>query len=392
MQEYAHEDLAATLRRGQPLVWGDPDDGAVHAGWGHAARFDAWGPDRFEELSQQFDTYAAAHATGPDTRAYATVTFAANSAAPSTLVVPAVRGVWRDGVLAVEPNVAGAPGIPDPAPARPPEEPEFHAGRLTREGFRRAVARAVALIDAGEADKIVLARDLVAAGALDLAGLLVRLRDANPGAWVFQVDGMVGASPEMLVALRDGAVFSRVLAGSAPVTGDTGADDAAAAALMASGKDHVEHEYAARSVSARLARLGSVHAVGPQVLRLNTIMHLATEINGTLSQPLSALQVAGAVHPSAAVCGTPTRRAAELIQELEAMDRGRYAGPVGWMDARGNGQFALALRCGQVEGPDSIRLFAGGGIVTGSDPTAELAETARKFLPMYQALSQVAQP
>jgi len=122
-------------------------------------------------------------------------------------------------------------------------------------------------------------------------------------------------------------------------------------------------------------------------------MHLSTEVTGSLTEPLSALEVAALIHPSAAVCGTPTERAAQLIAELEGLDRGRYAGPVGWVDGEGNGQFALALRSGQLA-PDacSVRLFAGGGIVAGSVPSDELAETAQKFLPMYQALSPVAQP
>jgi menaquinone-specific isochorismate synthase len=122
-------------------------------------------------------------------------------------------------------------------------------------------------------------------------------------------------------------------------------------------------------------------------------MHLATEVTGTLKSAMSALDVAGVVHPSAAVCGTPSDRAAELITELEGLDRGRYAGPVGWVDAEGNGQFAIALRSGQLSlDRCSVRLFAGGGIVDGSVPNEELAETAQKFLPMYQALSPVARP
>ncbi len=122
-------------------------------------------------------------------------------------------------------------------------------------------------------------------------------------------------------------------------------------------------------------------------------MHLATDISGTLREPHSALALAGIVHPSAAVCGTPTDVAFRVIAELEGFDRGRYAGPVGWVDARGDGEFVIALRCGQVTADGTaIRLFAGGGIVAGSVPSDELAETARKFLPMYEALSPVDRP
>ena len=204
---------------------------------------------------------------------------------------------------------------------------------------------------------------------------------------------MFGSSPELLVAVHGRSVHSRVLAGSAPVTGRPDADTSAARDLLESGKNRAEHAYAARSVAERLAQVAEVQASEPEVIRLPTIMHLATAVTGTLTTDMSALELAGLVHPSAAVCGTPTERAAELIAELEGLDRGRYAGPVGWVDADGNGQFAIALRSGQLsEDGCSVRLFAGGGIVDGSIPNDELAETAQKFLPMYHALSPVARP
>ena len=240
-----------------------------------------------------------------------------------------------------------------------------------------------------------MARDLVATAPqpLDLPALLDRLQRANTASWTFHVDGLVGSSPEMLVAVRGNRVRSQVLAGSAPVTGDVHADDVTATRLAASAKDHAEHAYAARSVAERLASLGEVATRDPQVKRLPRIMHLATDIAGTLREAHSALEVAGVVHPSAAVCGTPTDVAFGVIAELEGFDRGRYAGPVGWVDAAGDGEFVIALRCGQLdEEGTTIRLFAGGGIVAGSVPNDELAETARKFLPMYEALSPVDRP
>lgn len=419
VQSYATEPLETTLRRGTPLVWAHGHGAELTAalGWGEALRFEAYGADRMSQLAQAFRAFTDAHGTGPQTVAFVTATFSPESARPSVLIVPHVRGSWHDGALHLAPNAvvsrgasergaAGGEGtrgplsVPDPSPAptEPPEELEFLAGDLTRQNFRRAVERAVELIDAGEADKIVLARDLRAVGTapIDVAGLIERLQASNPHSWTFQVDGMIGASPEMLVSRSNGRVYSRVLAGSAPVTGHREDDAAAATALRASGKDHIEHEYAVRSVSSRLAPIAKVHVEQPYVLKLRTIMHLATTITGTLAPEhagLSALEIAEAVHPSAAVCGTPTERAAELIAGLEGYDRGRYSGPVGWVNAAGAGEFAIALRCGQLA-PDerSIRLYAGGGIVTGSQPTAELAETAQKFLPMYQALSPVAQP
>lgn len=390
------EPLTASLRRGVPLVWasGDGRERRALLGWGERFRATARGPRRFAELSAALREFAASLGPGgPTPLAFVTATFAAQSAADSVLVVPEVVGRWHRGCLDLPEGAEGL--VPEPSEPAEFEELDFRAGNLTREQYRRAVARAVGLISDGEVEKIVLARDLeaVASRPIDLPAVLARLQLANPESWTFHVDGMFGSSPELLAAVHGRAVYSRVLAGSAPVTGRPDADAAAAQDLMASGKDHMEHEYAARSVAERLARVADVRVGEPEVLRLPTIMHLATEVTGTLTAAMSALDVAGVVHPSAAVCGTPSDRAAELITELEGLDRGRYAGPVGWVDAEGNGQFAIALRSGQLS-PDrcSVRLFAGGGIVDGSVPNEELAETAQKFLPMYQALSPVARP
>jgi len=387
------ESLAESLRRGTPLVWahGDGRERRALLGWGEALRVTARGPERFNRLSEAFRAFAAGRAE--PALAFAALTFASDSEAESVLVVPEVVGRWHRGKLELPPGALEL--LPEPAEPGEFEELDFAAGALTREQYRRAVARAVELIEAGEVEKVVLARDLLATGSrpIDVATVLARLQGANPESWTFHVDGTFGSSPELLVAVHGETVYSRVLAGSAPVTGRPEGDTAAARALMASAKNTMEHAYAARAVSARLAAVADVVIGRPEVLRLPTIMHLSTEVTGTLHRPLSALEVAGLVHPSAAVCGTPTARAAELIAELEGLDRGRYAGPVGWVDAAGNGQFALALRSGQIA-PDgcSVRLFAGGGIVRGSVPTDELAETAQKFLPMYQALSPVPQP
>ena len=365
-------------------------DAEALLGWGEALRVETHGADRMPELSRAFAAFVAEGELPPSTIAFVTAAFADDSAAPSVLIVPELVGRWRDGALNVTANVPTAePAIPEPRRANGERQLTFDSGNLTRTAYRAAVEQAVALLDAGEADKIVLARDLrvSADSPIDVAALLAQLAAANPSAWTFQVDGMVGASPEMLIEVSAGAVHSRVLAGSAPVRGNAAMDDAAATALMSSGKDRVEHEYAARSVSSRLARIARLHVSSPGLVRLPTIMHLATDITGSLNEPLSALDVVARVHPSAAVCGTPTDRAFELIAQLEGFDRGRYAGPVGWVDAGGNGEFAIALRCEQLNAScEGIRLFAGGGIVTGSKPEDELAETAQKFLPMQNAL------
>ena len=391
------EPFATSLRRGTPLVWatGAGDGLAATLGWGEAFRAVSTGPDRFAELDAAFDRWAATRPPGSNPVAFTTVAFADDSAATSVLVVPALLGRWSHGTLEVTRQGDTPEALPEPTDPPEFEELELLPGRLTRQRYRNAVATAVERIRAGEVEKVVVARDLVATAPqpLDLPALLDRLQRANTASWTFHVDGLVGSSPEMLVAVRGNRVRSQVLAGSAPVTGDVHADDVTATRLAASAKDHAEHAYAARSVAERLASLGEVATRDPQVKRLPRIMHLSTDIAGTLREAHSALEVAGVVHPSAAVCGTPTDVAFGVIAELEGFDRGRYAGPVGWVDAAGDGEFVIALRCGQLdEEGTTIRLFAGGGIVAGSVPNDELAETARKFLPMYEALSPVDRP
>ncbi len=398
------EPLEDSLRRGVPLVWATGADAERRAllGWGEAARFTAHGAQRFTDLDAGFTTFLArtsrAIVSGGVTApvAFVTTSFADDSATASVLIVPALLGVWQDGVLTVVANA------PDTSAALPPvsapaefEELDLRPGTLTREGFRCAVAAAVQRLAVGDLEKVVLARDLEATASrpLDVSALLTRLQRANPQSYPFHVDGMVGSSPEMLAAVDGRHVRSQALAGSAPVSGDLTLDDVTATRLASSGKDNAEHAYAAASVAEKLATVAAVRRSDPHVIRLPRIMHLATDITGELREPASALAVAGVLHPSAAVCGTPTALAASVLAELEGFDRGRYAGPVGWLDASGAGEFAIALRCGQVEQHGTgIRLYAGGGIVAGSDPSEELAETARKFLPMYEALSPVDRP
>ncbi|MDP9418251.1 MAG: chorismate-binding protein, partial [Actinomycetota bacterium] len=210
------------------------------------------------------------------------------------------------------------------------------------------------------------------------------------GCWTFAVDGLLGATPELLVRLDRGLVTSRVLAGTIRRTGDDAGDLALSASLAHSSKDLEEHEYAVRSVAEALAPHCSSMNVpeAPFVLHLPNVMHLATDVTGVLADSSSALGLVASLHPSAAVCGTPTSVAQRVIRELEGMDRGRYAGPVGWIDGRGDGEWGIALRCAEVDRrePARLRLFAGCGIVAGSDPEAELIESAAKLVPMRDAL------
>ena len=239
--------------------------------------------------------------------------------------------------------------------------------------------------------KVVLARDLHASAdiPIDPRVLLRWLAARYPGCFTFACDGLVGATPELLIRKDGWEVSSLVLAGTAPRGATQAEDSDLARALLGSAKENEEHEYAAASLRDTLSPLCAAMYVTPrpELIRLPNVQHLGTRVRGTLAAARSALALVAAVHPTAAVGGTPTDAAVEVIRELESMDRERYAGPVGWVDADGNGEWGIALRCAQLDG-NRARLFAGCGIVAGSDPAAELAETESKFRPMRNALEQ----
>lgn len=297
---------------------------------------------------------------------------------PATVVGRAPDGrLWRTDVVS---TVSDEP-VRAPAPTR------FHVVQGTsRDAWRTAVTSALREIDAGRVGKVVLARDVrvTADVAFDRARVVRALLGEQPGCYVFAVDGLVGASPELLVSRSGRAVVSRPLAGTAPEI-----DDGALARLAASRKDAAEHGYVVDEIAGAFrAWCGDdVEVVGPHVVRFSSIAHLATTISGRLAgdQPPSALALARALHPTPAVAGTPTPAALSLIDALEPGERGRYAGPVGWVDARGDGEFALALRSAELDGRDAV-LRAGAGIVAGSDPEAEWLETEAKLAPMLSAL------
>lgn len=267
-----------------------------------------------------------------------------------------------------------------------PSDVQFTPGSLDEAQWKQAVRDAVTLIEAGGVEKIVLARDEVgvADNPIDLRHVVSRLIATYPSTWTFCVKGLVGATPELLVRRDRGLVTSRVLAGT--IHGDS--DPAALAqALASSSKDLAEHEYAVASVAEALrSHVTSLHVPEmPFTLRLPNVMHLASDITGAAKPDTTVLRLAAAIHPSAAVCGTPTCVARRTIAELENLDRGRYAGPVGWINAQGDGEIGIALRCGEFSG-SNVRIFSGAGIVADSDPDAEWEETAAKLAPMKQAL------
>jgi isochorismate synthase len=285
-----------------------------------------------------------------------------------------------------------------PSPADASRPPPLPATRFTIEsGVTRSVWRSQvrALLDTiagGTLAKAVLARHVVvtADAPFDVRAVLDRLRRTQGGCFVFAADGLVGATPELLVRRRGATVVSRPMAGTVARGGTDAADAAAEAALAASVKDGVEHRLVVDSVVEGL-RAGGVEVAtvtDPHVARLATMSHLATTITGRLeSSSPSALELARTLHPTPAVGGAPRDVALALLRELETFERGRYAGPVGWVNAHGDGTWGVALRCGELDG-NQARLVAGAGIVGGSDPDAEWAETQAKFEPMLQVLVQ----
>lgn len=386
-------DIVSWVRRGEGLV-----------GWGTVATFRSQGARRFAQAQEWWRGVTAEAivrddvdepGTGPI--AFGSMAYSTHSKEESVLVVPEVvvgrRGdqAWITTITtdaAVPP--ADEPLEPQPGPADPGTV-AFEDRDLSAEHWAAAVEEAVARINDGGLDKVVLARSVQATASrrIDPRWLLARLTADYDTTWVFAVDGLVGATPEMLVRLERGLVTSRVLAGTIRRTGDDSHDLALAGSLARSSKDLEEHEYAVRSVAESLAEHTSSINVpdSPFVLHLNNVMHLATDVAGVVDDDSTSLGLAASLHPSAAVCGTPTATADRVIAELEHMDRGRYAGPVGWMDASGDGEWGIALRCGVYDGASSLRLFAGCGIVAGSRAEDEVAESVAKLLPMRQALS-----
>jgi isochorismate synthase len=262
------------------------------------------------------------------------------------------------------------------------------------EAYREAVREATARIGRGELRKVVLARtvEVEAGRAVDPRLLAHRLRAVDPDAYTFAMPTehgvIVGASPELLVSRHGSEVRSNPLAGSAPRSGDAEEDRANAEALVASMKDQEEHAIVVDAVAETLRPVCAELAWDPEPVLRETpnVWHLSTRFRGVLRDPaVTALDLAAELHPTPAVAGEPTGVALDTIAELEPFDRGRYAGPVGWVDANGDGEWAIALRCAELRGDRAV-LYAGAGIVAGSDPEKELAETERKFRAFLDAL------
>jgi len=374
------------------LAWVHGDEGLV--GWGEVARLATAGPARFRDADRWWRSFAdrlsvadevGLPGTGPV--AFTSFTFA-DDAPGSVMIVPRVVVGRRDGVAWIT-EFSHADVVHAIRPVRPSGAVRYADGQLSVAGYRQAVAEAVRRMRAGELDKVVLAHDLLAVADRphDARHLLAGLAQRYPACWSYSVDGLVGATPELLVRRRAGAVWSRVLAGTI-WPGPTAEADLGDA-LLGSAKDRHEHRLAVQSLVESLRPLcASLTAPDePVPLVLPNVTHLASDVVGTLpaKEPASLLELVAAVHPTAAVGGTPREIAVPLIAALEGMDRGRYTGPVGWVDAHGDGELGIALRCALLDGPVA-RLYAGCGIVAESDPDKEVREAAAKLLAVREVM------
>jgi menaquinone-specific isochorismate synthase len=405
---------AAWLRHGQGMV-----------ARGEVWRCETSGDDRFDSASEQFSRLARAADVRDDVQvrgsglvACGTFSYAASSPRPSHLMVPAaILGVYdgeaflttltvrepasadartrADADDSLPPLARDANGQPEWRPLFPgtPERPgahlEIHPDHSPEE-YQALVSAAVDRIRAGEAGKVVLSESMSITSDHPAvpAVLLRRLARAYPTTWTYHLGDVIGASPEMLADTRDRRVFSRVLAGSRPVADGAELDERDRTAFRHDAKERSEHAYAIDSVIESLEPLTATlnRPAEPYVLRLPGIEHLASDVSGLLREGSTSLEVAGALHPSAAVSGTPRKTADAVIADLEPRDRGGYASPVGWMDARGDGQWAIALRMAHLDVNGGLRLQAGGGLVADSDPVAEHAEVLAKCRPLLKAI------
>jgi menaquinone-specific isochorismate synthase len=388
-------DLLSRLPDPSALAWVRHGEGIV--GWGEAARVVVPGGDekRFAWadtwLRTLFDSAIVddpVQVPGSGLVAFGSFSFDPKSG-DSVLIVPRAVLGRRDGRAWF--TTIGH--LSDPLTlVRPREAPStltWSDGTLTAARWTQAVAAAVERIREGRLGKVTLARDLYALARepIDARVLLARLAERFPGCYTFSCAGLVGATPELLIRRVGDQVDSLVLAGTCARGTDPADDRERGERLFTSAKDREEHRYVADMVRDALAPLCAELTLPaqPQLLTLPNVIHLASPVHGRLDRERSVLDVVAALHPTPAVCGTPTDIAMDLIRELEVMDRGRYAGPVGWVDARGDGEWGIALRCAEIDGARA-RLFAGCGIVSDSDPQAELAEAQTKFRAMQYAL------
>ena len=390
----SHLPLLELLPDDCPVTWVRNGEGLV--GWGIHARTTVSGPNRFNDARNwwhdQLDNLEINNEVhGPGTGPILFTSFSFDPEQESELVIPKV-------IVGLRNQATWITWFGSDAPPKLLEAsqgtalPEVTWRKDDSEAWKTKVNQAVSVIQSDSLDKVVLAREIVAdaKGPIDPRAVLRKLAKEYPGTWVYANNGLIGATPELLIRLNNAMVVSRVLAGTISKTGDDNKDLALAASLARSSKDLEEHEYAVRSVADALAPFCSSTNVpdSPFVLHLSNVMHLATDVTGAIKEGHKVTDIftlLEKLHPSAAVCGTPTSLAAKLIKELEGINRRRYAGPIGWIDSKGDGEQGIALRCGYLDGTE-IHAYAGCGIVAGSDADHEVAESQAKFLPIINAL------
>ena len=410
-------DPLAWIRRGDGIVGAGPE--LLRLDIGEDGRLDAL-TDIWHAVVQATDVDDEVRLPGTGLVGFGAFAFDESSAAPSTLIVPSTiigRRAGRYWMTRISRADADGPAVGS-TPYGPQWSATLGPGRMDPAAHGEAVRAVLDRIAAGEAEKVVVARDITGTipGGADLRRLVRALALGYPDTWTFAVDGMIGASPETLVTVFGGTVTARVLAGTVARGADADEDTALSVDLATSRKNTGEHAFAVTSVLDSLRPFTSQLSApeAPSLLRLPNLWHLATDVTGTLSNGATALNLVTALHPTAAVGGTPRDAAMRIIREVEPFDRGRYAGPVGWIDGNGDGEWAIALRCAQFgpaggdqadpdeaaddmpEGADwaidpaatrSVTAHAGGGIVPGSAPESELDETRVKFRPIVDALA-----
>ncbi len=373
---------------------------------GEAIRAEFFGPDRFSDaeawwlaLCDRAKVVDKVQRPGSGLVAFGAFTFADHSQQRSVLIVPErIIGVDETGAfetrIALEAPTKEAEGAQCVKASTSTAGAEWSGSSITEKDFLSLVELARDRITSGSLHKAVLARDLVRdiPQGFSPLGIVNKLSSAYPDTFVFSVDGLIGASPETLASVRGKNVQLRVLAGSAARGADATDDHDRAGSLATSVKDLDEHRFAVQNILQTLQR-HDITAVADDVpfqLKLPNLWHLATDIRALLPETASSIHVIGALHPTAAVAGSPTDAALDFINNHEELDRGRYAGPVGWVDANGDGDWAIALRCGQIDTKNhTITAYAGAGVVAESDPTTELLETELKFRPIIDAVNEL---